>query len=197
MIKKTIALLLALCLALSLAACGGGDHTEPTVNPDDEVPSGSSGNFDLPDICFFDASLLDGTAVSADELFDGKDVTIVNCWATWCGPCLEEMDAVAAFAKTLPDNVQLVTFCVDGTQHTEDCAQILEDAGFEGPALIDADGDFKALLTRMQYVPTTLFVDKMGHLVCDSLIGAPSDLPSAYKERINIGLKAAGKDELQ
>ena len=189
--KSIFTICLALILALACSACSQGQQQDsPAEEPE------TSGEHDLPDVRFFDASLLDGSAMTAEELYGSKDVTVINCWATWCPPCLEEMDDLAAFAKTLPDNVQLVSFCVDGTTHTDECQRILEEAGFEGTVMIDAGGDFRTLLEQMQYVPTTLFVDSMGRLVCDSLIGAPDDLPAAYKERINIGLKAAGKSAL-
>ena len=106
------------------------------------------------------------------------------------------MDELAAFAKTLPDNVQLVSFCVDGTHHADDCASILEDAGFEGKTIVSASGDLATLIEQMQYVPTTIFVDSIGRQTGDSLIGAPADLAEAYTERINAALKAAGKSGL-
>ena len=126
----------------------------------------------------------------------GEKPVFLNFWATWCPPCLEEMDELADFAKTLPDNVQLVTYCVDGTQHKDECARILEEAGFEGKTMISANGDFTTLIEQMQYVPTTIFVDSVGRQLCDSLIGSPNDLASAYTERINAVLKSLGKDTL-
>ena len=197
MSKRSIVLLLALCLLLAMTGCSK-DAGQTTVPVDSgEEPSGQdTDEYDFPDIRFFDASLLDGSAVSAEELFDGKDVTVINCWATWCPPCLDEMDELAAFAKTLPDNVQLITYCVDGTQHKDECASILEEAGFEGKTMISANGDFATLIEQMQYVPTTIFVDSVGRQLCDSLIGSPSDLASAYTERINNALKSSGKDTL-
>lgn len=195
--KKLTAILLALVLLFALGACskteqaGEAEQTQIPVDPDVQM-----GKFDLPDIRFFDASLLDGSAVTADELFGDCDVTAINIWATWCPPCLDEMDELADFEKTLPDNVQLVTYCVDGAQHTDECAQILEDAGFEGTTMISATGDFTTLIEQMQYVPTTIFVDGVGRQTCDSLIGSPGDLAEAYTERINAALKAVGKSSL-
>ena len=194
---KTIALLLALCLLFAMAGCSknAGQTAVPAASGE-ETSGQKSGEYDFPDVRFFDATLLDGSAVTAEDLFDGKDVTVINCWATWCPPCLDEMDELAAFEKTLPDNVQLVTYCVDGVQHADECAQILEEAGFEGTTMISATGDFTTLIEQMQYVPTTIFVDSVGRQTCDSLIGSPSDLEEAYTERIDAALKAAGKGSL-
>ena len=132
MSKRSVVILLALCLLFMLTGCGqtSGQTTVP-ADPGEDSSGQTADEYDFPDIRFFDASLLDGSAAAAEELFDGKDVTVINCWATWCPPCLEEMDELADFAKTLPDNVQLVTYCVDGTQHKDECASILEEAGLK------------------------------------------------------------------
>ena len=197
LMKRFTAILLALMLAFAFGACskaeqaGEAEQTQIPVDPDVQM-----GKFDLPDIRFFDASLLDGSAVTADELFGDCDVTAINIWATWCPPCLDEMDELAEFGKDLPDNVQLVLFCVDGTTHAEECQTILDKAGYEGKCIISATGDFSTLVNDVQYIPTTIFVNNTGKQQCDSLIGAQQPLDAAYKERINIGLKAAGKSEL-
>ncbi|MBP5750386.1 MAG: redoxin family protein [Firmicutes bacterium] len=195
--QKTIAILLVLCLLVSFSGCSkeSGQTSVPAVSTDAPAET-SGGEYDFPDVRFFDATLLDGNAVTANELYDGKDLTVINCWATWCPPCLDEMDELAAFAKTLPDNVQLITYCVDGTNHAEECASILEEAGCEGKTIVSANGDFTTFIEQMQYVPTTIFVDSAGGQTCDSLIGSPTDLEAAYKERINAALKAAGKQGL-
>ena len=195
--KKTIALLLILCLAFCLAGCRSetGQTALPASGEEDHPAAESAGEYDMPDIRFFNASLLDGSAETSEDLLGGKDVTVINCWATWCPPCLDEMDELADFAKTLPDNVQLLTFCVDGTTHGEECQRILDEAGFEGITLISATGDLNTLLEQMQYVPTTIFVDSVGRQLCNCLIGSQDNLENAYKERINDGLKAMGKGE--
>jgi thiol-disulfide isomerase/thioredoxin len=195
--RRIIVLLLALCLVFALAGCKkeSGQTTVPAADTGSQTVT-SDGKYDFPDVRFFDATMLDGSAVTADELFDGKDVTVINCWATWCPPCLDEMDELAAFEKTLPDNVQLITYCVDGTNHADECAAILEEAGFEGKTIVSANGHFTTFIEQMQYVPTTVFVDNAGGQTCDSLIGSQEDLEAAYKERINAALKAAGKSGL-
>jgi cytochrome c biogenesis protein CcmG/thiol:disulfide interchange protein DsbE len=66
----------ALLLAVSLAVGSGAARTP---RPGDTAPS-------------FTLTLLDGTKVSLTDL-KGK-VVILNLWATWCGPCRQEMPAL-------------------------------------------------------------------------------------------------------
>ena len=35
-------------------------------------------------------------------------------WSLRCGPCIREMPDIAAYAGELPDNVRIITVCLDG-----------------------------------------------------------------------------------
>jgi len=50
----------------------------------------------------FDLERLDGGRLRLEE-YRGR-VTLVNIWASWCGPCREEMPALAALARDLGDS---------------------------------------------------------------------------------------------
>ena len=194
-IRKTTALLLALCLLFALGACGNGSGSETEQQSVPASGGAAGGDFDFPDIRFFTATTLEGEQMEAEDLFGDYDVTVINFWATWCPPCLSEMDDLAGFQKTLPENVQMILFCIDGQTHEEECRDILADCGYEGLSLVDGDGDMHTLLNQMQYIPTTLFVDSRGGQLSDGIVGASTDLANAYKEQINAGLKAQSKSE--
>lgn len=52
-------------------------------------------------------------AVLRDHLYRSADrPRVVNVWATWCGPCLEEMPRLAAWARARPD-VEVILVNVD------------------------------------------------------------------------------------
>lgn len=64
----------------------------------------------VPDIELTNA---EGEAFSLDDL--RGQVVVVNFWATWCPPCVEEMPALQAYAQTHPDiTILAVTNPEDG-----------------------------------------------------------------------------------
>jgi Thiol-disulfide isomerase and thioredoxins len=143
----------------------------------------------------FTANTLDGGTYT-QENFSGTDVTIINFWATFCGPCLAEMPDIAAFEKSLPENVQMITVCLDGAGNTDGVKSILEEAGYEGTTLLDGDGDFASVCGEILYIPTTILVDQHGNMIGDAIIGGQQDLEETYKAAVNDALLALGKAEI-
>jgi peroxiredoxin len=82
-IIRTATLILAL-FTLSLTACDRGDH--PTRIDQPAPPFTLAGD--------------DGRSVSLAQ-FHGR-IVIVNFWATWCEPCLEELPSLLALQRRMP-----------------------------------------------------------------------------------------------
>lgn len=144
----------------------------------------------------FQAVTLDGGSFSQDDIGD-KDLTVINFWGTFCGPCLDEMPDLADFAKALPENIQFITVCVDGEGDPESAKLILWEAGYEGETLISGDGDFENLLAAVQAIPTTVFVDSGGSLVGEAIVGGGhKDLSQVFLDGVNKALKEGGKEEI-
>ncbi len=150
----------------------------------------------------FVAKTLSGDSYTQDDLAE-VDVTLFNFWATYCAPCIREMPEVAEFVKKLPDNVRIVTVCLDGQGNEEKAEEILAGAGFEGTTLIagvtfeEDAGDFKTLCRNIMYTPTTLVIDADGNIVGDAIIGVQKDLEKTYTEAINGCLTLLGKEEIE
>ena len=143
----------------------------------------------------FSAVTLDGEDFTVDDIA-AKDVTVINFWALSCPPCIRELPDIAAFAKALPDNVQVVTVCLDGAWDEEAAKTVLSGAGFEGVTLLSGDGDFLSLCSSLMYTPTTVFVDSEGNLLGDAIIGAQEDLSGTFLSGVNAALSESGKAEI-
>ena len=89
---------------------------------------------------------------------------VVNFWATWCAPCLEEMPTLAGLHEAMGDEVAVVVVAT-GRNDPERAAGILAETGAD--ALIDLR-DPRGLLGRgvgVVGLPTTLVLDARGREV--------------------------------
>lgn len=109
----------------------------------------------------FRLTSLDGTVVASQD-FAGK-VLLVNFWATWCGPCKEEMPALARLSRQLdPQRARLVTITTD--LQREGIAQFFSELNVQLPVLFDEDHDVsRAFMVRG--LPTTVVIDPTGTVV--------------------------------
>lgn len=204
---KTTALFAVLVLAVSvLSACGETPEKDnslavnSSVNSIESAPSSedktSEEQSEFTNLNSFTAKTLDGKEYTSEN-FSEADVTVINIWSTSCGPCINEMPDIAKFAETLPDNVKLITWCLDGSYDASYAESILTSSGYKGITLITGDGDMEKLDSEIMYTPTTLFFDSKGNIIGDALIGGSDDLAAVYTEKINAALKALGKEELK
>ena len=60
----------------------------------------------------FTAKDLQGNEVT-EEIFAGKDLTVLNIWGTFCPPCIREMPELGEWARAMPENVQLIGLITD------------------------------------------------------------------------------------
>lgn len=202
--KRLLAMTLSAILALGvLAGCGGGNapeqpadtaQPENTAQSEDAAQDGQDAGTGLGTLASFTAGTLDGGTFTQDDIM-AKDVTVINFWALSCGPCIVEMPDLAEFAGALPDNVQLVTVCLDGNGNEDTAREVLEKAGFEGVTLISGSGDLLDLSRNLMYTPTTVFVNGEG-MVADAVIGGQEDLSGTFLAAVNAVLEGSGKAEI-
>ncbi len=107
----------------------------------------------------FDLKALDGATLGSQHLA-GK-VVVLNFWATWCGPCKEEMPSLARLQSQFdPEQVRVVTVTAD--IHPKGIKQFLDHLGIKLPVLFDEDQELSRLFT-VRGLPTTVLIDQDGH----------------------------------
>ena len=116
-------------------------------------------NFRLPD--------LDGTMVS---LADFKDrVVLLNIWATWCAPCVEEMPSMEKLHRELKNEKFVILAVSIDESGAEIVRPFMKKHKLSFPALIDSAGTLKNLY-QTTGVPESFIIDKQGRIL-DEVIG--------------------------
>ncbi len=110
-----------------------------------------------PDVAFVAA---DGSDHHLKE-FLGHGM-VVNLWATWCAPCVEELPSLATLSKTLaPDDIAVLPLSSDrgGARVVE---AFYQEHGIVGlPVLLDPRGA-ATHAWHAPGIPTSVIVDKQG-----------------------------------
>jgi len=160
-----IGCVLILALMLVSAGCGDGSdqgQTDTTGDTGKQAEDNTEADSyeellegDLaPD---FTAQLADGSSFSLSEQ-KGK-VVLLNFWATWCGPCVEEMPAFEKLYGEYGDKVSVLA--VNCMEDKETVKQFISDNSYTFPIAYDVEGD-----VVMRYpsdgIPYTLVIDGEG-----------------------------------
>ena len=133
----------------------------------------------------FTAKNLDKEDIDS-SIFADKDLTVLNVWGTFCGPCINEMPELAAWAKEMPENVQIVGLVADISGESDDehialAKKIMEQSSGEFTNIIPGV-DFVPLLSNVVGVPTTYFINKEGKIVGRPIVGAQVPKYKAFVE---------------
>lgn len=90
------------------------------------------------------------------------DVVMINFWATWCGPCRQEMPLL----DELYTRYERVGFNLLGVNIDDDsrrAMQMIEDLGVNFPVLFDARKEVSKLY-EVDAMPVTVLVDREGNV---------------------------------
>lgn len=133
----------------------------------------------------FETEDYDGNAVT-EEIFKDKDLTVLNLWANWCGPCLSEMPDFEKVSQAYADkNVQILGLAVDSD--TDEVKAIQKKLKITYP-LIKENKALKSMVSsNFDYVPVTLFVDSEGKVLNTFIAGSASEkeLIKAIEDALN------------
>lgn len=194
--KKAFALLLALLLLTGCAADTPKEEPvveEPTAEEKVEESAGETA--EPAYLGDFSAQTLTGETLD-QTFFAGADLTVINVWATYCGPCKQEMPVLGALDKEL-ENVQvlgIVTDVIDQNAEPDEsqvklALELLEAYGCDYPNLILNQSLANLGFANLQAVPATLFVDKDGKLAGMGFYGALDE--ENWRNTINERLELA------
>lgn len=90
-------------------------------------------------------------------------VTVINFWATWCGPCVKELPLFEQIRRTWPEDTAVVA--IHANLVTEDVQAWLSTSGRDLPYALDPDGAVLSAYGGSTMLPMTVVLDRTGGVV--------------------------------
>jgi len=161
-------------LAGVLWAANRGEKTEESTPPAVETPAGSEGSEENgPDMGYepgmtapdFSVALIGGDEFSLREQ-RGKTV-VLNFWATWCTPCVEELPYFDELHRNYGENVAVIA--LHSHLVTEDVEAYLENFDYAMHFAVDESGDIIRAFGGSTTLPQTVVIDPEGVVTYNEL----------------------------
>ncbi len=141
------------------------------------------------------------TPVNGDDLLkivqdSDAEVVMVNIWATWCQPCVEEFpDMMRVYKEFKNQGLELVLISTDFKKHEQGAKDFLITQGVDFPTYLK-DGDDMEFINTLQpdwsgAIPATLIFNRDG-VMKDFWVGKASY--EKFKHSVEQTLKNNKKD---
>ena len=111
----------------------------------------------------FSTELLDGSTFHLAD-YRGK-VVVINMWATYCGPCVQEMPIFQKFAEEHKEDAAVII--VHASDPLEDVPSFMERKGMTLPCVIDSLDDYLFSLSGASpsVLPHTVVLNRKGEII--------------------------------
>jgi len=161
-------LALSAALATCIAACsmGAADGPKQLIGKD------------APD---FKLALLSGGEVELSKL-EGKNVVLLDFWATWCGPCRQVMPALLEVSNEYKSK-GVRYLAVNLREDKDKINSYLKSAKLDIEVPLDKEGEI-AKLYHVSGIPTMAIVDKKG-IVREVHVGASANIKDDLKKALD------------
>jgi peroxiredoxin len=138
----------AMAVSLGSGACGGAAATGT---------SPSAPDFALPSV--------EGETVHLSDYL-GKNVVLIDFWATTCVPCMAEMPHLVDLYKLNKDRgLVVLAISLDGPESLADVNRVVHDKEMIFPVLLDQETTVVSRYNPKRELPFAVLIDKRGSIV--------------------------------
>jgi peroxiredoxin len=95
--------------------------------------------------------------------YAGK-VVVLSFWATWCGPCKEEMPHLQKMFTGKGGDLVVLSISTDDARSASKVKPFIMSQGFTFPVLLDREASVIGTYNPSKTLPFTVVVDRQGNL---------------------------------
>lgn len=109
---------------------------------------------------------------------------MLNFWATWCGPCVEEMPTLQLISEKYEQ--ELIILGVNADEPRSDVVDFTEENSLTFPILLDSDSRIQDIY-HIRAFPTSYFIDAEGVIRAVHIGSLTGSLLDDYLAEIGVG----------
>ena len=158
---------------------GPGDTLVERFGLSKTTPAASRIEKPAPD---FELQTLDGQALSLSN--SGGKIRVLNFWATWCGPCEQEMPLLQEFQDRYQEQLSVLT--VNNGEAEEKVQAFVDRLDLRLPTLLDPGAKVTEIY-RVRGFPTTIFIDPQGVIRYQHLGALNRSTLQGYLDDLGVG----------
>ena len=124
---------------------------------------------------------LNGKSINIQRLSKSKNIKVLAFWATWCVPCINELDAISEIYEDWQDetNVELIAISTDDSRTKKRIRPLVNGKDWEYEILLDDNQDLKRAL-NISVLPHLLVV-KNGKIIYRKTSYTPGSEDELYE----------------
>ncbi|OGO61199.1 MAG: hypothetical protein A2032_04740 [Chloroflexi bacterium RBG_19FT_COMBO_49_13] len=166
---------------LLLVSCGLGGYliSSQVVKSGAEDETLPKVGMEAPD---FRLTSIYGESMRLSELH--SRAVMLNFWASWCGPCVDEMATLQAYAEKYAQG--LIILGINADEPRRDVVDFVEQHSLSFPILLDPDSRVQNLY-NIRAFPTSYFIDQDGFVRAFHIGVLSASLLDGYLEEIGVG----------
>jgi peroxiredoxin len=109
---------------------------------------------------------LEGKSIDAATLTNDGKPMVVSFWATWCKPCINELNAMAEHYEELRDEtgVNLIAVSIDDSRTSPKVGPFVAGQGWDYTVVLDPNSDLRRAM-GVNNVPHTFLLNAAGEVV--------------------------------
>lgn len=104
---------------------------------------------------------LEGKSVALKDEIDEDKITVLSFWATWCVPCINELDTISDDYEDLQEesNVEIIAISIDDSRTQKRVKPMVNGKDWPYKILLDKNQELKRAL-NISIVPHVIIIKK-------------------------------------